>query len=175
MNVGAPCAGMNAAVRSAVRMGLIQGHNMLAIHDGFDGLAHGQVRHSFLAFATRYQKDFFRTLLITTDPCINDVPSANIDFRLNPSPGRQSAVGLEKEAQCWAPRGKTIYFTVYQICVTSLIHCSVLGALQRVLPNKLLEEISQNIAKFNIHALVIVGGFEVRGALLLFCSPKSIS
>lgn len=43
MNVGAPCAGMNAAVRSAVRMGLIQGHNMLAVHDGFDGLAHGQV------------------------------------------------------------------------------------------------------------------------------------
>lgn len=43
MNVGAPCAGMNAAVRSAVRMGLIQGHNMLAVHDGFDGLAQGQV------------------------------------------------------------------------------------------------------------------------------------
>lgn len=46
MNVGAPCAGMNAAVRSAVRMGLIQGHNMLAVHDGFDGLAHGQVGHN---------------------------------------------------------------------------------------------------------------------------------
>lgn len=43
MNIGAPCAGMNAAVRSAVRMGLIQGHNMLAVQDGFDGLAHGQV------------------------------------------------------------------------------------------------------------------------------------
>lgn len=27
----------------------------------------------------------------------------------------------------------------------------------------MLEEISQNIAKFNIHALVIIGGFEVRG------------
>lgn len=25
----------------------------------------------------------------------------------------------------------------------------------------MLEEISQNIAKFNIHALVIIGGFEV--------------
>ncbi len=47
MNIGAPCAGMNAAVRSAVRMGIIQGHNMLAVHDGFDGLAHGQVRVHF--------------------------------------------------------------------------------------------------------------------------------
>lgn len=28
----------------------------------------------------------------------------------------------------------------------------------------MLEEISQNIAKFNIHALVIIGGFEVRRA-----------
>lgn len=27
----------------------------------------------------------------------------------------------------------------------------------------MLEEISQNIAKFSIHALVIIGGFEVRG------------
>lgn len=44
MNIGAPCAGMNAAVRAAVRMGIIQGHNMLAVHDGFDGLAHGQVK-----------------------------------------------------------------------------------------------------------------------------------
>lgn len=44
MNIGAPCAGMNAAVRAAVRMGIIQGHTMLAVHDGFDGLAQGQVR-----------------------------------------------------------------------------------------------------------------------------------
>lgn len=43
VNIGAPCAGMNAAVRAAVRMGIIQGHNMLAVHDGFDGLAEGQV------------------------------------------------------------------------------------------------------------------------------------
>lgn len=45
VNIGAPCAGMNAAVRSAVRMGIIQGHNMLAVYDGFDGLAEGQVIH----------------------------------------------------------------------------------------------------------------------------------
>ena len=46
INVGAPCAGMNAAVRAAVRVGIIQGHQMLAVHDGFDGLANGQVGHS---------------------------------------------------------------------------------------------------------------------------------
>jgi len=43
--VGAPCAGMNAAVRSAVRIGIIQGHNMLSVHDGFEGLAHGTVKY----------------------------------------------------------------------------------------------------------------------------------
>uniref|UniRef100_A0A6I8NSR4 ATP-dependent 6-phosphofructokinase n=1 Tax=Ornithorhynchus anatinus TaxID=9258 RepID=A0A6I8NSR4_ORNAN len=42
LNVGAPAAGMNAAVRSAVRIGLIQGHRMLVVHDGFEGLARGQ-------------------------------------------------------------------------------------------------------------------------------------
>lgn len=47
LNVGAPCAGMNAVVRSAVRVGLLQGHQMLAVHDGFDGLAHGMVKTSY--------------------------------------------------------------------------------------------------------------------------------
>uniref|UniRef100_A0A8D2PW03 Phosphofructokinase, muscle n=1 Tax=Zosterops lateralis melanops TaxID=1220523 RepID=A0A8D2PW03_ZOSLA len=43
MNVGAPAAGMNAAVRATVRIGLIHGHRMLAVHDGFEGLAFGLV------------------------------------------------------------------------------------------------------------------------------------
>lgn len=34
---------MNAIVRSAVRIGILQGHQMLAVHDGFDGLAQGMV------------------------------------------------------------------------------------------------------------------------------------
>ncbi|KAI3357398.1 hypothetical protein L3Q82_015831, partial [Scortum barcoo] len=95
LNVGAPCAGMNAAVRSAVRMGIIQGHNMLAVHDGFDGLAHGQIEPI----------------------CWTSVSG-------------------------WTGNGG-----------------SMLGT-KRTLPGKVLEEISQNIAKYNIHALVIIGGFE---------------
>lgn len=43
INVGAPAAGMNAAVRSAVRLGLIRGHKVYGVHDGFQGLARGQV------------------------------------------------------------------------------------------------------------------------------------
>ncbi|XP_034733404.1 ATP-dependent 6-phosphofructokinase, muscle type-like [Etheostoma cragini] len=95
MNIGAPCAGMNAAVRSAVRMGIIQGHTMFAVHDGFDGLAHGQIE-----------------------------------------PINWTSVSG------WTGKGG-----------------SMLGT-KRTLPGKMLEEISQNIAKFNIHALVIIGGFE---------------
>uniref|UniRef100_W5MK89 ATP-dependent 6-phosphofructokinase n=1 Tax=Lepisosteus oculatus TaxID=7918 RepID=W5MK89_LEPOC len=95
MNVGAPSAGMNAAVRSAVRIGIIQGHHMLAVHDGFEGLATGQIE-----------------------------------------PIGWGGVGG------WTGKGG-----------------SNLGT-KRVLPGKTLEEISLNIAKFNIHALVIIGGFE---------------
>lgn len=49
LNVGAPAAGMNAAVRSAVRLGLIRGHKVYGVHDGFQGLARGQVSQ-FLKF-----------------------------------------------------------------------------------------------------------------------------
>ncbi|XP_029796464.1 ATP-dependent 6-phosphofructokinase, liver type [Suricata suricatta] len=44
LNVGAPAAGMNAAVRSAVRSGISQGHTVYVVHDGFEGLAQGQVQ-----------------------------------------------------------------------------------------------------------------------------------
>uniref|UniRef100_A0A8C1XD36 6-phosphofructokinase type A n=1 Tax=Cyprinus carpio TaxID=7962 RepID=A0A8C1XD36_CYPCA len=97
LNVGAPCAGMNAAVRAAVRIGIIQGHNMLAVHDGFEGLI---------------------------------------------EPITWNIVGE------WTGKGG-----------------SELGT-KRVLPGKYMEEISLNIAKYNIHALVIIGGFEAfSGAL----------
>uniref|UniRef100_A0A8C6CBS0 Phosphofructokinase, muscle n=1 Tax=Monodon monoceros TaxID=40151 RepID=A0A8C6CBS0_MONMO len=46
MNVGAPAAGMNAAVRSTVRIGLIQGNRVLVVHDGFEGLARGQIEEA---------------------------------------------------------------------------------------------------------------------------------
>ncbi|XP_004078789.2 ATP-dependent 6-phosphofructokinase, platelet type isoform X7 [Oryzias latipes] len=44
LNVGAPAAGMNAAVRSAVRVGITEGHKMFAVNDGFEGFAKGQIK-----------------------------------------------------------------------------------------------------------------------------------
>ena len=44
LNAGAPAPGMNTAVRAAVRLGLDQGHIMLAANNGFEGLAEGEVK-----------------------------------------------------------------------------------------------------------------------------------
>ncbi|XP_031728215.1 ATP-dependent 6-phosphofructokinase, platelet type isoform X2 [Anarrhichthys ocellatus] len=44
LNVGAPSAGMNAAVRSAVRVGISEGHKMFAVSDGFEGFSKGQIK-----------------------------------------------------------------------------------------------------------------------------------
>lgn len=41
--MGAPAAGMNAAVRSAVRVGISEGHKVFAVSDGFEGFYKGQV------------------------------------------------------------------------------------------------------------------------------------
>jgi 6-phosphofructokinase 1 len=43
MNAGAPAPGMNTAARAAIRLGLDQGHIMLGICNGFEGLAKGEV------------------------------------------------------------------------------------------------------------------------------------
>uniref|UniRef100_A0A8C2ZNY0 Phosphofructokinase, platelet n=1 Tax=Cyclopterus lumpus TaxID=8103 RepID=A0A8C2ZNY0_CYCLU len=42
LNVGAPAAGMNAAVRAAVRVGITEGHKMFAVSDGFEGFYKGE-------------------------------------------------------------------------------------------------------------------------------------
>ncbi|XP_033987993.1 ATP-dependent 6-phosphofructokinase, platelet type-like isoform X2 [Trematomus bernacchii] len=44
LNVGAPAAGMNAAVRAAVRVGITEGHKMFSINDGFEGFYKGQIK-----------------------------------------------------------------------------------------------------------------------------------
>ena len=43
-NAGAPAPGMNTAARVAVRLGLDNGHTMLGVNNGFEGLAEGEVR-----------------------------------------------------------------------------------------------------------------------------------
>ncbi|XP_028987125.1 ATP-dependent 6-phosphofructokinase, platelet type-like isoform X2 [Betta splendens] len=44
LNVGAPAAGMNGAVRAAVRVGITEGHKMFAVSDGFEGFYKGQIK-----------------------------------------------------------------------------------------------------------------------------------
>ena len=44
LNVGGLAAGMNAAARAAVRLGLHRGHTMLGVHGSFRGLVEGDVQ-----------------------------------------------------------------------------------------------------------------------------------
>ncbi|KAL7990781.1 hypothetical protein Chor_014211 [Crotalus horridus] len=101
LNVGAPAAGMNAAVRSAVRVGICQGHTMYVVNDGFEGLSKGQVR----------------------ELCWHDVAG-------------------------WLGRGG-----------------SMLGT-KRTLPKTCMEQIAENVRKFNIQALLVIGGFEAYEGVL---------
>uniref|UniRef100_A0A8C3PNY3 Phosphofructokinase domain-containing protein n=1 Tax=Calidris pygmaea TaxID=425635 RepID=A0A8C3PNY3_9CHAR len=101
LNVGAPAAGMNAAVRSAVRIAICQGHTVYVVSDGFEGLSKGQVRE----------------------------------------------VGWHDVAG-WLGRGG-----------------SMLGT-KRTLPKTCMEKIVENVRKFNIQALLVIGGFEAYEGVL---------
>ncbi|XP_076602291.1 ATP-dependent 6-phosphofructokinase, liver type isoform X1 [Chaetodon auriga] len=104
LNVGAPAAGMNAAVRSAARVAIAHGHKVYAVHDGFQGLARGAV----------------------TEMEWHHVAG-------------------------WTGQGG-----------------SLLGT-KRTLPDKHMEKVVETIAKFNISALLVIGGFEgYEGVLQLF-------
>uniref|UniRef100_A0A3P9H0T0 ATP-dependent 6-phosphofructokinase n=1 Tax=Oryzias latipes TaxID=8090 RepID=A0A3P9H0T0_ORYLA len=95
LNVGAPAAGMNAAVRSAVRLALAHGHKVYGVHDGFQGLANGEI------FEMKW-----------------------------------------RNVAGWTGQGG-----------------SLLGT-KRTLPETDMKKIVENIAKFNISALLVIGGFE---------------
>ncbi|KAG7464157.1 hypothetical protein MATL_G00184340 [Megalops atlanticus] len=101
LNVGAPAAGMNAVVRSAVRVGLAQGHKVYTINDGFEGLAKGAVNEANW----------------------HDVGG-------------------------WTGQGG-----------------SLLGT-KRTLPNSCMESIVENISKFGIQSLLVIGGFEAYEGVL---------
>jgi len=45
MHIGAPCCGMNAAVRSFTRNCIYSGNTPIGIHNGIDGLLSGEVEH----------------------------------------------------------------------------------------------------------------------------------
>nr|XP_055038012.1 ATP-dependent 6-phosphofructokinase, platelet type isoform X3 [Misgurnus anguillicaudatus] len=95
LNVGAPAAGMNAAVRSAVRVGISEGHKMFAVNDGFEGFCKGQIK---------------------------EVNWADVGG--------------------WTGQGG-----------------SLLGT-KRTLPAKHLDKIAEQMRKYNINALLVIGGFE---------------
>ncbi|XP_076026107.1 ATP-dependent 6-phosphofructokinase, liver type [Genypterus blacodes] len=104
LNVGAPAAGMNAAVRSAVRVSIAQGHKVYTVHNGFQGLANGQVKEMQW----------------------------------------HSVAG-------WTGQGG-----------------SLLGT-KRTLPSSSMEKIVETITKYQISALLVVGGFEgYEGVLQLY-------
>lgn len=44
LNASGPAPGMNTATRAAIRLGLDQGHIMLGVRDGFQGLVDGEIR-----------------------------------------------------------------------------------------------------------------------------------
>ncbi|XP_075686061.1 ATP-dependent 6-phosphofructokinase, liver type [Rhinoderma darwinii] len=101
LNVGAPAAGMNAAVRSAVRIGIFEGHTIYTVNDGFEGLSKGQ---------------------------INEV-------------GWHDVAG-------WLGRGG-----------------SMLGT-KRTIPKTCMQKIVENIRKYSIQALLVIGGFEAYEGVL---------
>uniref|UniRef100_A0A8C9RVB2 6-phosphofructokinase n=1 Tax=Scleropages formosus TaxID=113540 RepID=A0A8C9RVB2_SCLFO len=106
LNVGAPAAGMNAAVRSAVRVALAQGHKVYAVSDGFEGLAAG-------------------------------------------------AVLTWHDVAGWTGQGG-----------------SLLGT-KRTLPSTCMQSIVENISKYSIQSLLVVGGFEAYEGVLQLAEARS--
>ncbi|XP_052463038.1 ATP-dependent 6-phosphofructokinase, liver type isoform X1 [Carassius gibelio] len=101
LNVGAPAAGMNAAVRSAVRVGLASGHRVYIVNDGYDGLANGAVNEA-----------------------------------------------LWSQVAGWTGQGG-----------------SLLGT-KRTLPSTCMEKLVENLKRFRIQSLLVVGGFEAYEGIL---------
>ncbi|KAG8138803.1 putative ATP-dependent 6-phosphofructokinase protein, partial [Naja naja] len=82
LNVGAPAAGMNAAVRSAVRLGITEGHKMLAVTDGFEGFSRGQAYLGLLELSTAREKyeAFCIPMVMVPATVSNNVPGSDFSI-----------------------------------------------------------------------------------------------
>ncbi|RXM97864.1 ATP-dependent 6-phosphofructokinase, platelet type [Acipenser ruthenus] len=82
LNVGAPAAGMNAAVRSAVRVGITEGHKIFAVNDGFEGFAKGQAYLGLVELlAARGKYDEFCVPIVMVPATVsNNVPGSDFSI-----------------------------------------------------------------------------------------------
>uniref|UniRef100_A0AAA9TMI3 6-phosphofructokinase n=1 Tax=Bos taurus TaxID=9913 RepID=A0AAA9TMI3_BOVIN len=82
VNVGAPAAGMNAAVRAAVRVGISEGHKMFAVYDGFEGFAKGQAYLGLLELLAARQKheEFCVPMVMVPATVSNNVPGSDFSI-----------------------------------------------------------------------------------------------
>ena len=94
-HIGAPCCGMNAAVRSFVRNAIAGGHKVFGVHNGIEGLINGNVD----------------------------------EMKWN-------------EVTGWVPQGGALLGT------------------KRTLPASSFDKVAATLKKFNIHGLLVIGGFE---------------
>lgn len=165
---------MNAVVRSAVRIGILQGHQMLAVHDGFDGLVQGMV-NCYLWMPSSHEQKSSTTgwLCSCADRADRLVRSGRMDRKGRLLSGHKEVRFFHKLLLILLICERSLYdgFIPPKWCSTlphqsssrALISCDSVGSLLwRSLPQEFMEEISLNIAKFNIHAMIIIGGFEVR-------------
>ncbi|CAH2306671.1 6-phosphofructokinase, liver type [Pelobates cultripes] len=132
LNVGAPAAGMNAAVRSAVRVGISHGHTVYVVNDGFEGLAKGQITEiSWFGVAG------------------------------------------------WLGRGGSMLGTKRTVGerdkINEILKCVLISYDQEeenielqiiTLPKTCMLQIVENVRKYNIHALLVIGGFEAYEGVL---------
>ena len=81
INIGAPAGGMSTAARSFVRSALYQGHSVLGIRDGIDGLLQDKVFSCF-----PHSDTFFKSMCL----CVPYI----LSFRSLVSNKRPSQIGI---------------------------------------------------------------------------------
>ncbi|KAG8179599.1 hypothetical protein JTE90_025764 [Oedothorax gibbosus] len=107
MHIGAPCCGMNAAVRSFVRNCLFRGDTVYGIHDGIEGLVEGNIQ----------------------------------DMKWSDVTG-------------WVGQGGAFLGT------------------KRTLPENYMEQVVEQLKKFKIQALLVIGGFEAFHSVLQLAEAR---
>ncbi|KAI4885099.1 hypothetical protein NFI96_015744 [Prochilodus magdalenae] len=164
VNVGAPAAGMNAAVRSAVRVGLAQGLRVYTINDGFEGLAKGMVTevhwHDVAGWTGQGGS------LLGTKRWIKDV-----DEVLRVRKSSQERIAVRRAGSWSVPLSAVPQYLELCSVFTHLQKgwcCAVRDELRALttLPNSCMEQIVETISKYNIQSLLAIGGFEAYEGVL---------
>ncbi|MBX3013138.1 MAG: 6-phosphofructokinase [Caldilineaceae bacterium] len=157
MHTGAVAPGMNTAIRVAVRLGLDQGHHVLAAHNGFEGLLAGEIRElhwtGVTGWVSRGGAELGTSREIPRPEEMSLLAQRLTEHQIDGLLIVGGLGGYEVAYQMWQQRGSYPSLGIPVVCLPATISNNLPGTENSIGADTALNSIIQNVDKIKESAV----------------------